>query len=144
MDRIGARGKLCQPADDRARATPDFQDALAGLNIGRLDDRAHHPPIPAPHAFLETGNNAHERSAEHDRGVVFRQDGHQGIPLRPRQGQRHQHQRRAIAADPKRDPGDLASALVQLDRLERLTLGELGEERQQRRLDLGSAVRNRV
>src|SRR5438093_12782680 len=74
-------GAARQFAHDDARAATDLEDALAGLDLQRLEQRTYHRHVARATALLEAGDAAEQRAAQGQRAPAGGEPGDQRLPL---------------------------------------------------------------
>jgi hypothetical protein len=109
-------------AENHPRPSSDFQHHLVRPDLHEVQQAFHHCQVIRAAALFEDADHAEKRPAENDCAISAAQRPDQRLPLRRRQRQRHQDERRAIATNSVRDPGDLAFRFGQSDDRERMAI----------------------
>ena len=92
------------PTAQDPSATPNFQHALAGLDIRRIDDAAHGGQVSGGASPpLQAGDHAQRGARHRNDGVSLAERLHHRVPLGGRGPQRQQNQRRPRTLDAEVD-----------------------------------------
>jgi hypothetical protein len=138
---------VCSPAGDLADNDPgpasDFQHHLVRADVHQVQQAFHHRQVIRAAALFEDTDDAEKRPAEADRAISRAQSRDQRIPLRWRQRERHQDERRAAATNSVGDPADLAFRFGQSDRRERMAIEKVEHCCTDFRASIGDDVRPR-
>src|SRR5512145_3229709 len=90
-DGIPAARALGQSAYHRAGAATDFQDGLSGLKLGLIDKLMDDAHVARLCARFEMRHHPQSCAAQGDGAEMFAERWYQRLPLRRREGERHEH-----------------------------------------------------